>query len=46
MRHGIAGSQILALTFTNKAAGQIKGRIEALVPDSAVWVGTLPCSVG
>jgi DNA helicase-2/ATP-dependent DNA helicase PcrA len=40
MRHGIAGSQILALTFTNKAAGQIKGRIEALVPDSAVWVGT------
>ncbi|GAB6165967.1 UvrD-helicase domain-containing protein [Thermostilla marina] len=37
---GISDRRILALTFTNKAAQEMKERVAALVPGSRVWVGT------
>lgn len=42
---GIAPWQIMAVTFTNKAAGEMRERLEALLPDSeSPWVATFHAS--
>lgn len=37
---GIEPSQIVALTFTNKAAGEMRSRLERIVGPNDVWLGT------
>src|SRR5262249_55117734 len=39
-QQGTRPHNILAITFTNKAAGEMKGRVEQLVPGNKVWIST------
>jgi DNA helicase II / ATP-dependent DNA helicase PcrA len=40
IEQGISPRSIIALTFTNKAAGEMRSRLEKLVGPSEVWLGT------
>ncbi len=40
LKQGIPSRRIVALTFTNKAADEMRRRVERLVPTAAVWMGT------
>ncbi|MBS0202396.1 MAG: UvrD-helicase domain-containing protein [Planctomycetes bacterium] len=40
IERGVRSSEILAITFTNKAAREMGERVQALLPGSRIWVST------
>lgn len=40
LQSGVRAHNILAITFTNKAAGEMKTRVEKIAPGNRVWVST------
>ncbi len=40
IQRGVSPRQILAITFTNKAAQTMRDRVDRIAPDSGVWVST------